>query len=71
VARCRNHCGCDEKHPSIFSVSKGNHLNDQRRRREMKHLVSLLAVGMLLISAPLCAQEKKPRTYTLVLEGAV
>jgi hypothetical protein len=37
----------------------------------MKKFASVLAVGLLLVSAPLFAQEKKPRTYTLVLEGAV
>jgi hypothetical protein len=37
----------------------------------MKQYVSLLTVGLLLVSAGLLAQEKKPKTYTLVLEGAV
>jgi hypothetical protein len=37
----------------------------------MKHFASLLGVGLLLVSAGLFAQEKQPRTYTLVLEGSV
>jgi len=37
----------------------------------MKRLVSLLTVGLLMMGGALCAQEAKPKTYTLVLEGAV
>ena len=38
----------------------------------MKQLVSLLTVGLLLVGATLFAQEAaKPKTYSLVLQGAV
>jgi len=37
----------------------------------MKQLVSLLTVGLLLVSATLFAQDAKPKTYSLVLQGAV
>jgi hypothetical protein len=37
----------------------------------MKRFAPLLTVGLLLVGAMLSAQEAKPKTYTLVLEGAV
>ena len=37
----------------------------------MKQLVSLLTVGLLLVGATLFAQDTKPKTYSLVLQGAV
>jgi len=38
----------------------------------MKQMVSLLTVGLLLAGATLFAQEAaKPKTYSLVLQGAV
>ena len=38
----------------------------------MKQMVSLLTVGLLLLGATLFAQEAaKPKTYSLVLQGAV
>jgi hypothetical protein len=38
----------------------------------MKHVVSLLTVGLLFIGATLFAQETaKPRTYSMILQGAV
>lgn len=37
----------------------------------MRRLVSLLAAGLLLATAVSFAQEPKPKTYTLVVEGAV
>ncbi len=38
----------------------------------MKQLVSLLTVGLLFVGATLFAQEAaKPKTYSLVLQGAM
>ena len=37
----------------------------------MKQLISLLTLGLLLASTTLFAQESKPKTYSLVLAGAV
>jgi hypothetical protein len=38
----------------------------------MKQLVSLLTVGLLFVGATLFAQETtKPKTYSMVLQGAV
>jgi hypothetical protein len=37
----------------------------------MKQLISLLTVGLLLAGTTLFAQESKPKTYSLVLAGAV
>jgi hypothetical protein len=38
----------------------------------MKQMVSLLTAGLLLVGATLFAQEAaKPKTYSLVLQGAV
>ena len=37
----------------------------------MKQIVSLLTVGLLLVGATLFAQEVKPKTYSLVVRGAV
>ena len=37
----------------------------------MKQLVSLLPVGLLAAGTALFAQDAKPKTYTLVVKGAV
>lgn len=37
----------------------------------MKRLVSLAAAGLLMMSAVSFAKEPKPKTYTLIIEGAV
>lgn len=37
----------------------------------MKTLVALAGVALLMASGAVLAQEAKPRSYTLVLQGAV
>jgi hypothetical protein len=37
----------------------------------MKQFAFVLTLGVLLAGAPLYAQEAKPKTYTLVVEGVV
>ena len=37
----------------------------------MKQIISLLTVALLLAGTTLLAQESKPKTYSLVLAGAV
>jgi hypothetical protein len=38
---------------------------------QMKKFAPLAALALILVSASICAQDAKPKTYTLVLEGAV
>jgi hypothetical protein len=37
----------------------------------MKQRAALLVMGLLVAGTALFAQESKPRTYTLVMQGAV
>ena len=37
----------------------------------MKRFVAIAALGTLLAASSLLAQDAKPRTYSLVLQGAV
>jgi hypothetical protein len=38
---------------------------------QVKQIISLFAVALLLAGTTLLAQESKPKTYSLVLAGAV
>jgi hypothetical protein len=56
---------------SAIVCGKTGSLSFGKEVNPMKQLISLLTVALLLAGTALLAQESKPKTYSLVLAGAV